>query len=114
MLTTPAAGDRIEKCVLENGFRKERLPRLSDDELAVRIAQARRKVVGTKQTLKALESGEAVLVILARDAEEKVTAPVAFLAGNRGVEIGYLETMSVLGKSCGIKVNAATAAIIEF
>lgn len=87
---------------------------MSDDELAVRIAQARRKVVGTKQTLKALESGEAVMILLARDADEKVAAPVAALAENRGVEICYLETMSDLGKSCGIKVNAATAAIIEF
>jgi len=54
------------------------------------------------------------MVLLARDADEKVTGPVASLAGNRGVEIAYLETMSVLGKLCGIKVKAAAAAIIEF
>ena len=87
---------------------------MSNDELAARISLARRKVVGTKQTLKALESGEAVMILLARDAEEKVTAPVAALAEENGIEIHYLESMSCLGKICGIKVNAATAAIIEF
>ena len=54
------------------------------------------------------------MILLARDAEEKVTAPVAALAEENGIEIHYLESMSCLGKICGIKVNAATAAIIEF
>lgn len=87
---------------------------MGDDELMARVSGARRKIVGTKQTLKSLEKGEAVLVLLARDADKKVTGPVASLAENRGVEIAYLETMSVLGKLCGIKVKAAAAAIIEF
>lgn len=87
---------------------------MSEDELIARVSQARQKVVGTKQTLKALEKGKAVMVLLAGDAEEKVSAPVAALAGSRDVKVHYIETMSELGKICGIKVKAAAAAIIEF
>lgn len=84
------------------------------DELAAKVSQARRKMVGTKQTLKALEKGEAVMVLLAGDADKKISAPVEALAGDKGIEIVYVETMSSLGKICGIKVKAAAAAIIEF
>ena len=54
------------------------------------------------------------MVLLAKDAEEKISAPVAALAENKGVKVHYIETMSELGKICGIKVKAAAAAIIEF
>lgn len=84
------------------------------DELAARVSQARRKIVGTKQTLKALEREEAVMVLLAGDADEKISAPVEALAVDKGIEIAYVETMSSLGRICGIKVKAAAAAIIEF
>lgn len=84
---------------------------MSEDEL---IKQTRRKVVGTKQTLKALEKGEAVMVLLAEDAEAKVSVPVASLAEAKGVEVRYISTMSDLGRICGIRVKAAAAAILEF
>ncbi|HPU01682.1 MAG TPA: ribosomal L7Ae/L30e/S12e/Gadd45 family protein [Bacillota bacterium] len=87
---------------------------MSDTELAEQVSGARRKVVGTKQTLKALEKGEAILVLLAEDAEAKVSAPVAELAAARGVKVSYVKTMTELGRICGIKVKAAAAAIIEF
>lgn len=87
---------------------------MGETELMEQICRARRKVVGTKQTMKALEKGEAVMVLLARDAEAKVSAPVADLADSKGVKVHYIGTMSDLGKICGIKVKAAAAAIIEF
>ncbi len=77
------------------------------------IKDARRKVVGTKQTLKALEKGEALVVYVAEDAEEKVSRPVVALCEARGVELRFVGSMLELGKMCGIKVKAATAAIIE-
>lgn len=87
---------------------------MGETELMEQICRARRKVVGTKQTMKALEKGEAVMVLLARDAEAKVSVPVADLADSKGVKVHYIGTMSDLGKICGIKVKAAAAAIIEF
>ncbi len=80
------------------------------DEL---INSARRKVVGTKQTIKALEKGEVQLVFIARDAEEKVVRPVVYLCEANNIDPLYVESMLQLGKMCGIKVKAAVAAITE-
>ncbi len=71
------------------------------------------KVVGTKQTLKALEQGKAVRVFIASDADEKVIKPVLLKCRENNVELEYIETMLKLGKLFGIKVKAATAALLE-
>ncbi len=71
------------------------------------------RVVGTKQTLKALEKGEVNQVFIARDAEEKVIQPVLSLCVANNIEPHYVDTMVQLGKMCGIKVKAAVAAIID-
>ncbi len=80
------------------------------DEL---ITNSRNKVVGTKQTIKAIENGEVQKVFIARDAEEKVIRPVVSLCEANKIELHYVESMQQLGKLCGIKVKAATAAIKE-
>ncbi|OGS69776.1 MAG: 50S ribosomal protein L7Ae/L30e/S12e/Gadd45 [Firmicutes bacterium RBG_13_65_8] len=77
-----------------------------------RLRAARSRHVGAKQTLKAMESGKARVVYLARDAETRITGPVIRRAGELGVEIVYVETMRDLGRLCGIEVGAASAAII--
>ena len=77
------------------------------------LSKARRKVVGTKETIKALEKGEALRVYIAGDADERVIRPVVSLCEAKNIEPQYVETMSELGKMCGIKVKAATAAITE-
>ena len=77
------------------------------------IKDARRKVVGTKQTVKALENNEAMAVFIAKDAEDKVKQPILALCKEKEVEPCYFDTMVELGKACGIKVKAASAAIIE-
>ena len=77
------------------------------------IKDARRKVVGTKQTVKALENNEAMTVFIAKDAEDKVTQPIVELCKANEIELHYFDTMVELGKACGIKVKAASAAIIE-
>ncbi|MFO7953030.1 MAG: ribosomal L7Ae/L30e/S12e/Gadd45 family protein [Bacillota bacterium] len=78
-----------------------------------RLRKARGKVVGTKQTIKALEKGEALQVYIAGDADEKVIRPVVSLCGEKEVEPLYVDSMGELGKMCGIKVKAASAAITE-
>ncbi len=78
------------------------------------IKSARRIVVGTKETLKALEKKEAKVVVVARDAENRVVQPVTDLSESQGIEVHYVEEMKELGKACGIKVGAAVAAIIDF
>lgn len=78
------------------------------------LSSARRKVVGTKQTIKALEKGEVLQVFVARDAEEKVIRPVVSLCEANNIEPQFVDSMHELGRICGIKVKAATAAITEY
>lgn len=77
------------------------------------LNNARHKVVGTKQTLKALEKGEVKIIFIARDAEDKVIRPVLTLCEASTIELQYVDSMVQLGRMCGIKVKAAVAAITE-
>ncbi|HED23496.1 MAG TPA: 50S ribosomal protein L7Ae-like protein [Firmicutes bacterium] len=77
------------------------------------LSNARQKVVGTKQTVKALEKGSVNRVFIARDAEERVVQPILALCEEKKIEPYYIDTMTELGKMCGIKVKAAAAAITE-
>lgn len=70
-------------------------------------------LVGTKQTQRAVEKGQAKVVYVAEDAEERISAPLLRLCAERGVEVVRVENMQKLGQQCGIKVGAAAAALIE-
>ncbi|EEG77809.1 L7Ae/L30e/S12e/Gadd45 family ribosomal protein [Dethiobacter alkaliphilus] len=76
------------------------------------LKQARQTVTGTKQTQKAVECGKARHVFIARDADERVTRPIAQACGQKDIPVTVVETMDELGKACNIKVSAATAAIL--
>ncbi len=78
-----------------------------------RLVSARKKTVGTKQTQKAVEKGQARVVYVAKDAEERILSPLLRLCAEKGVEVVMVDSMCELGKRCGIKVGAASAAIIE-
>lgn len=69
--------------------------------------------IGTKQTIKVLESGKALEVFVANDADPRVTARVIQLCRKCGVKVTYVDTMSSLGKACGIEVGAAAAALCK-
>jgi large subunit ribosomal protein L7A len=77
------------------------------------LLQAKHKTIGTKQTLKAIKSGKAKVVYLAEDAEIHVTKPLLQLCEQQGLEIIKVSSMVELGKACGIKVKAASAAIVD-
>ena len=70
------------------------------------------KVVGVKQVRRAIESGRAQTVFLAADAEGRVTAPIAALCEEKGVEVATGFSMTDLGRACGISVGAAVAATV--
>lgn len=72
-----------------------------------------RKVVGAKQTLKAIEAGEAELVYFAQDADEHVIGPIRRECEASGVDIVEVESMTMLGKACSIEVGAAVASVIK-
>lgn len=71
------------------------------------------RVVGAKQTLKAVQSGEAEVVYLAQDADEYVTGPIRTECVRKGIDIIEVETMTELGRACSIEVGAAVAGIMK-
>jgi len=74
--------------------------------------QAGLVATGMKQTIKAVLSGNARQVYLARDADERVQRPVLEACVKMSVPVSFVDYMADLGKACGIKVGAATAAIL--
>ncbi len=78
-----------------------------------KVLQAQSVVIGTKQTVKALKEGQVLELIVAQDAEPKVTANVVNEAKSVNVPVLYVDSMKKLGKACGIEVGAAAVAIIR-
>jgi large subunit ribosomal protein L7A len=70
------------------------------------------KVVGVKQVRRALASGQAKALFLARDADPGLTEPLAQQAQTQGVPVHWTDTMKALGRACHISVGAAVAATI--
>ena len=67
-------------------------------------------VVGAKQLRKALLSGSAQLVCLARSADPAITEPIEALCQQKNVEYAWVPSMTDLGSACGIDLGAAAAA----
>lgn len=84
-----------------------------DRDSCDRLRAASVKVVGTKQTMRAVQSGQAAVVFVARDAEERVTGPLLRLCRDKRVEIVWVDEMRELGRACGVEVGAASAAILS-
>lgn len=71
------------------------------------------KVVGVKQTVKAIKNGIAKTIYIAKDADDKLIQSVKVLIDENSLEVVYVNTMKDLGKLCGIDVGAATAAVLN-
>lgn len=72
-----------------------------------------KKVVGIKQTIKAIKSGSGSVVYIAQDADTKLVQSVEKLAIEQSLRVVYIETMKELGRLCGIEVGAATAIVLK-
>lgn len=70
------------------------------------------KVVGVKQSRKAIREGRARRVYLACDADPAITDPIADSCAQAGipVETGY--TLTQLGQACRITVGASVVAVL--
>lgn len=73
---------------------------------------AKDKVVGLKQTRRALAAGQAARVFLARDADPHITEPLETICNLAGVPVEGGHTMAELGSACGIAVGTAACAIL--
>ncbi|KXH80783.1 ribosomal L7Ae/L30e/S12e/Gadd45 family protein [Sporosarcina sp. HYO08] len=76
-----------------------------------KVEQAKKTIIGTKQTVKAIRAGIVSEVIVAEDAEERITAPVVEEAGRHSIQVTYVHSSEKLGQICGIQVAASVVAI---
>lgn len=70
------------------------------------------RVAGVKQTRRAIQDGKAGRVFLARDADPRVTEPIADLCREKDVPVEWEAGMKDLGSACGIAVGSAAAALL--
>ncbi|RSD21546.1 50S ribosomal protein L7ae-like protein [Mesobacillus subterraneus] len=78
-----------------------------------KVAQAKKIIVGSKQTVKALKAGEVMELVIAQDADTKVTVKLLQAAREMNTAITYVDSMKKLGKACGIAVGASAVAITK-
>lgn len=75
------------------------------------LSDASRRVVGTKQLLRAIREGRILTAFVAKDADRFLIKPVADACLDRDIPCREVETMAELGKACGIDVGAAAAGV---
>ncbi|APH13697.1 ribosomal L7Ae/L30e/S12e/Gadd45 family protein [Clostridium botulinum] len=71
------------------------------------------KVVGVKQTVKALKNNTVKTLYVSKDADESLIKPLIELAEENSIDIIKVDTMKELGRLCGIDVSAAIAALLK-
>jgi len=68
-------------------------------------------IIGTKQTVKAINQGKASEVYIAEDAEAHIKAKVMEAANEKQTPITFVDSKKKLGEACQIDVDASTVAI---
>lgn len=71
------------------------------------------KVIGVKQSKKAIRDGKAQEVFVALDAEKRVVGPVYDLCSETDTKLTEITTMTELGDAAGIDVGAAVVTVLR-
>ncbi len=74
--------------------------------------RSREKVIGVKQSRRAIRDGFARQVFLAADADPALTGPLCEQCRQVGIPISVQYTMRELGQAAGIQVGAAVVALL--
>jgi large subunit ribosomal protein L7A len=77
------------------------------------LLKKKAKVVGIKQTKKAIEQDKIDAVIIADDADQRVVGQLKQLCEEKKIKIHSAESMKQLGKAAGIEVNAAVVGLLK-
>ena len=77
------------------------------------LADAGRRVVGTKQLLRALDEGKVAHAFVACDADLLLTKRVVDRCYDMNTPCTQVESMDKLGRACGIDVKAAAAGLLK-
>ena len=71
------------------------------------------KVIGVKQSKKAIRDGAAAEVYVALDAERRIVGPIYELCSETGTKVTEITTMAELGDAAGIDVGAAVVTVLR-
>ena len=76
------------------------------------LLKGRDKVIGIKQTTKALNHNKVKTLFISEDADKHLIEHIEQIVKEKDVEVIYVDSMKDLGEACGINVGAAVAAIL--
>lgn len=74
---------------------------------------SRNKVIGVKQSRKAIREGCAACVYLACDADPLITDPLAASCEELGIPVNRDCSMAQLGRACRITVGASAVVLLK-
>ena len=77
------------------------------------LSQADKRVVGTKQVLRALNEDRAARVFLGKDADGFIYHRINGLCEEKRVPVTVVDSMQELGRLCTVDVKAASAAVLK-
>ena len=77
------------------------------------LKQADKRVVGTKQVLRALTEGRAARVFLGKDADGFIYHRINGLCEEKNVPVTVVDSMQELGRLCTVDVKTASAAVLK-
>ena len=77
------------------------------------LKQADKRVVGTKQVLRALNADRAARVFLGKDAAGFIYHRINGLCEEKNVPVTVVDSMQELGRLCTVDVNTASAAVLK-
>lgn len=72
-----------------------------------------KKLVGLNQCKKAVKGGNAAVVYVAEDADNRIKLSLLDLCKANNVETFLVPTMKELGQACDIEVGAAAAVLLK-
>ena len=79
----------------------------------LRDLMSQEKVVGVKQSRRAIREGRAERVLLASNADPALTAPIEQLCREREIGMDGSFSMEELGRAAGIQVGAAVVTLLR-
>ncbi|MBE3556395.1 MAG: ribosomal L7Ae/L30e/S12e/Gadd45 family protein [Firmicutes bacterium] len=77
------------------------------------VRTASHKVAGIRQVQRALNRDSAILLVVAEDAEARLTAPLVQLAEKRRIAVQRVPSMRQLGRACRLEVGTAACLILQ-
>ncbi len=73
----------------------------------------KKKVVGLNQVKRAVNKGEAELVIVAKDIDRRIFKELMDVVGRSGVKVEFVDSKEMLGRAAGIKRPASSVALLK-